>query len=32
MDDRLRARIENIGIQGFRSLADVKLKGLSPVA
>lgn len=32
MDGRLHARIENIGIRGFRSLADVKLEGLPPVA
>ena len=32
MDDRLHARIESISIRGFRSLADVALKGLPPVA
>jgi len=32
MDGRLHARIENISIRGFRSLADVKLEGLPPVA
>lgn len=32
MDGRLHAKIENISIRGFRSLADVKLEGLPPVA
>ena len=32
MDGRLHARIESISIRGFRSLADVTLKGLPPVA
>ena len=32
MDDRLHARIESIRIRGFRSLADVKVTDLPPVA
>ena len=32
MDDRLHARIESIRIRGFRSLADVKVTELPPVA
>ena len=32
MDDRLHAKIESIRVRGFRSLADVTLKDLPPVA
>lgn len=32
MDDRLHARIESIRIRGFRSLAEVKVTDLPPVA
>ncbi len=32
MDDRLHARIESIRIRGFRSLADVQVTTLPPVA
>lgn len=32
MDDGLHARIESIRIRGFRSLADVKVTDLPPVA
>ena len=32
MDDRPHARIESAGIRGFRSLADVNVEDLLPVA